>query len=142
LDVSRNRLASLPVNLRSLRLLYANNNNITDLPDTLAPGLHVFEVRNNLLTHLPAALPPELRVFDLSYNQVQSVPEHITTALGQNCIVNLENNPLHRAERTRLRAAVNVVGYGGPQFRLSPAPISPVRTTPLSGPTARSRTGG
>ena len=83
LDLSGNRLRSLPDDLprlRALRTLFCSNNRFETLPDVLGacPALDLVGFKANAIERVPAdALSPNLRWLILSDNRIQAMPESL-----------------------------------------------------------------
>ncbi|MGL3104776.1 NEL-type E3 ubiquitin ligase domain-containing protein [Bradyrhizobium sp. BR 1432] len=100
-------------------MLFARDNDLTSLPDTLPPELQRLHVGGNRLTSLPETLPAELQVLEARGNRLTSLPETLLTQLGFGCMVYVEDNPLSERVRTNLAGALNVPGYSGPRVFFS-----------------------
>jgi hypothetical protein len=80
LDLSGNRLSSLPHDLHRLhrlRILFCSNNRFTELPAGLGAceSLRMIGFKANRIAHVPPqALPPRLRWLILTDNAVESLP--------------------------------------------------------------------
>ncbi len=85
LDVSNNKLSSLPPEfsqLKKLKILFASNNCFTSLPEVLGQceNLEMIGFKSNQIRTITAnALPPKLRWLTLTDNEIESLPD----ALGQ-----------------------------------------------------------
>lgn len=83
LNLSGNRLASLPADLprlRKLRILFCSDNPFTTLPEVLGdcPQLEMVGFKANRIRHLPAAaLPPRLRWLILTDNRLERLPAEL-----------------------------------------------------------------
>ena len=83
LDLSNNRLSSLPDNLAKLhrlKILFCSNNLFTHLPEVLGqcPNLTMIGFRANQISHIPSAsLPKLLRWLVLTDNKIQELPDSI-----------------------------------------------------------------
>lgn len=83
LDLSGNRLSSLPHDLRRLhrlRILFGSNNRFTELPSGLGAceNLTMIGFKANRIAHVPAqALPPRLRWLILTDNAVETLPAEL-----------------------------------------------------------------
>ncbi|AJE21752.1 leucine-rich repeat-containing protein kinase family protein [Azotobacter chroococcum] len=83
LNLSGNRLASLPADLprlRKLRILFCSDNPFTTLPEVLGdcPQLEMVGFKANRIRHLPAAaLPPQLRWLILTDNRLERLPAEL-----------------------------------------------------------------
>ncbi|MCA1370285.1 E3 ubiquitin--protein ligase [Bradyrhizobium sp. BRP14] len=81
LNVNNNQLTDLPDTLpRTLLELEASGNRLTRLPD-LPAGLERLNVENNQLTNLPEPLPAALEWLGAGYNQLTRLPEMIPPEL-------------------------------------------------------------
>jgi len=80
LDLSGNRLTSLPAELprlRKLRILFCSDNPFDSVPEVLGDctGLEMVGFKSNRIRHLPAAaLPPALRWLILTDNRLECLP--------------------------------------------------------------------
>lgn len=80
LDLSGNLFDALPDDLhrfRRLRILFASNNRLTDLPASLGacPALEMIGFKSNAIAHVPAeALPTRLRWLILTDNALTALP--------------------------------------------------------------------
>lgn len=102
-DVSYNHLTEVPDWLHGchqLRSLYANNNNITTLPDNLFQSengsMHTIQLSCNQLKKLPA-MPKRLlplQELDLHCNFIEDLPENFFTACENLILLNVSNNKL------------------------------------------------
>ena len=124
IDVSHNILTEVPDWLHGchqLRTLYANNNNITTLPDNLFQNdggmLHTIQLACNQLTKLPA-MPKKLLPLQELYingNQIEDLPEFFFTACENLILLNVSSNKLltlpiidgNRSQLERLYATNN-----------------------------------
>lgn len=83
LDLSGNRLTSLPADLprlRKLRILFCSDNPFSVLPEVLGdcPQLEMIGFKANRIRHLPAAaLSPQLRWLILTDNQLEQLPAEL-----------------------------------------------------------------
>ena len=83
LDLSNNRLSSLPDELQQLtqlKILFASNNNFTELPAVLGrlPKLEIIGFKSNQIRHVPEqALPAQLRWLILTDNQIEILPDSL-----------------------------------------------------------------
>ncbi|WP_275426815.1 leucine-rich repeat-containing protein kinase family protein [Paraburkholderia sp. C35] len=83
LDLSGNALTSLPDDLpklRRLRILFASNNQFTELPAVLGEceSLSMIGFKANRIRHVPGrALPPQLRWLILTDNDIETLPAEI-----------------------------------------------------------------
>lgn len=103
IDVSYNLLTEVPDWLHGchqLRTLYANNNNITTLPDNLFQNengmLHTVQLACNRLTKLPS-MPRKLLPLQELYingNQIEDLPEFFFTACENLILLNVSSNKL------------------------------------------------
>ena len=125
-------MTRLPENLpASLQMLsVSGNEELTSLPENLPDSLQELDVSDSALTRLPENLPPSLRELNLANNLLRSLPENITTRLGQDheCEIELGGNPFSERVRNRLNNITNAAGYRGPRFSFSMAGNS--RDTP------------
>ncbi|PDT81317.1 NEL-type E3 ubiquitin ligase domain-containing protein [Sinorhizobium sp. BJ1] len=81
LNVNNNQLTDLPDTLpRTLLELEASGNQLTRLPD-LPAGLERLNVENNQLTNLPEPLPAALEWLGAAHNQLTRLPEMIPPEL-------------------------------------------------------------
>lgn len=124
IDVSYNLLTEVPDWLHGchqLRTLYANNNNITTLPDNLFLNengmLHTIQLACNRLTklpHMPRKLLP-LQELYVNGNQIEDLPEFFFTACENLILLNVSSNKLltlpiidgNRSQLERLYATNN-----------------------------------
>ena len=124
IDVSYNLLTEVPDWLHGchqLRTLYANNNNITTLPDNLFHNehgmLHTIQLACNRLTKLPT-MPKKLLPLQELYvngNQIEDLPEFFFTACENLILLNVSSNKLltlpiidgNRSQLERLYATNN-----------------------------------
>lgn len=124
IDVSYNLLTEVPDWLHGchqLRTLYANNNNITTLPENLFQNdngmLHTIQLACNRLTKLPA-MPKKLLPLQELYingNQIEDLPEYFFTACENLILLNVSSNKLltlpiidgNRSQLERLYATNN-----------------------------------
>lgn len=126
-------VAPEPLNLRGLRL--------NSLPDQLPEGVEELDLGGNRLTSVPPVLPQGLRSLNLSWNSVSRVPQRIPAslthlnlsgnvitrlgpdssfaALGPNCHIDLDSNPLNHDEFVRLEMAMSLPDYNGAEFSYS-----------------------
>lgn len=88
LEISNNRLTSLPCLHEKLEYLDAGNNLISDLPAQFTSSLFLLYIKNNLLQTFPA-FPETLRYIDVSGNKLTDFDGLPLTALS----LNIGNNP-------------------------------------------------
>lgn len=103
-DVSYNHLTEVPDWLHGchqLRTLYANNNNISTLPDNLFHNengmLHTIQLACNKLTRLPSMprrLLPLLQELYVNGNEIEDLPEHFFIACENLILLNVSSNKL------------------------------------------------
>jgi PH domain and leucine-rich repeat-containing protein phosphatase len=103
IDVSYNQLTEVPDWLNDchqLRTLYANNNNISILPENLFQNengmLHTIQLACNKLTKLPM-MPKKLLPIQELYvngNQIEDLPEFFFSACENLILLNVSNNKL------------------------------------------------
>jgi PH domain/leucine-rich repeat-containing protein phosphatase len=102
-DVSHNLLSAVPdwlLGCHQLRTLYANNNNITTLPDNFFQNehgmLHTLQLACNRLTKIPS-MPKRLLPLQELYlqcNQIEDLPENFFTACENLILLNVSSNNL------------------------------------------------
>lgn len=120
LHAQNNRLSQLPESLPSSMLaLYVQGNPLNSLPADLPASLQDLDARDCRLLELPSNLPVTLQFLDASNNRLRGLPESMLTRLGRGCEVDLSNNPLSQRVRERLSAIVCEPGYRGPRFFVS-----------------------
>lgn len=104
IDVSYNKLTEIPEWLNScqqLRTLYANNNNISNLPDNLFQNengmLYTIQLACNRLVRLPPMTKKILPLQELyiNGNQLEELPEFFFTACENLILLNVSSNKLN-----------------------------------------------
>lgn len=105
LDLSRNRLSSLPDDLsrlHKLRILFCSENDFVEIPAALGqcPQLEMVGFKANRIRQLPAAaLPRRLRWLILTDNRLQQLPEEIGRCQRLQKLM-LAGNDLHALPQT------------------------------------------
>ena len=126
LDISHNRLTSLPVGiggLQALQELKVSENRLTSLPAEIGrlQALQWLGVHYNLLTSLPVGIGGlrALQRLDVSHNNILiRVPREIFD-LPSGCEIELEGVGLSEAVLARIRETCSAVGYQGPRISFS-----------------------
>ncbi len=83
LDLSNNKLASLPnelKQLKKLKILFASNNDFESMPEVLGecPQLEMVGFKSNQIKYIPEkSLPPRLRWLILTENKITQLPDSI-----------------------------------------------------------------
>lgn len=95
LDCSHNPSFIFDINLRSLKHLYINNCNLTNLPFNLIPSIEVLDCRENNLQSLDNSLTlTEINFSDNSIQTLRLWPQIIHMTADNNKITILESFPL------------------------------------------------
>jgi hypothetical protein len=106
LDLSDNKLASLPKLPKYLTSLYCYNNQLTSLPE-LPDTLYELYCPNNQLTSLPK-LPPKLTFLNVYSNQLTSLPK-LPASLE---VLNIYNNKIEKLPK--FKPSLNVILCNNP----------------------------
>ncbi|WP_372883151.1 leucine-rich repeat-containing protein kinase family protein [Psychromonas sp.] len=120
LDLSNNKLASLPqelIKLHKLKIIFASNNHFETLPEVLGqcPNLEMIGFKSNKINHVPErSLPPKLRWLILTDNQISELPDSLgerprlqKLALAGNCLTHLPQTLVQSTNLELVRISAN-----------------------------------
>lgn len=117
LDISHNRIRTLPVLPCDIQFLLASHNQIKELTNPLPSQLVVFDISHNDLAQLPEPLPARLIRLDVQYNRLSSLPRDMPRELR---IFNAEKNRVDLTQQASQRLSTGSmrrifdVAMGGP----------------------------